>query len=124
MPKNAVIHIQKIAPGPPRKIAVATPAIFPVPTVAERAVISDSKGVISPSTPLSPFPNSSRKAKFIFLTEKNFKPIVKNTPTPRRSTSVNGPHTMLLISPKITFIIIYKEYRIHYFDFHSRFLIH
>ena len=59
-----------------------------------------------------------------FLTEKNFKPIVKNTPTPRRSTSVNGPHTMLLISPKITFIIIYKEYRIHYFDFHSRFLIH
>ena len=40
-----------------------------------------------------------------FLTEKNFKPIVKNTPTPRRSTSVNGPHTMLLISPKITFII-------------------
>ena len=31
-PKNAVAHIQNTAPGPPMKIAVATPTILPVPT--------------------------------------------------------------------------------------------
>ena len=40
MPTSAVHHIQKSAPGPPRKIAVATPAMLPVPTVAESTVIS------------------------------------------------------------------------------------
>jgi hypothetical protein len=39
MPTSAVIHIQNIAPGPPMAIAVATPAMLPVPTVAARAVI-------------------------------------------------------------------------------------
>ena len=34
-----LIHIQNIAPGPPIEIATATPAIFPIPTVAERAVV-------------------------------------------------------------------------------------
>ena len=38
MPKIAIIHIQKIAPGPPSTIAVATPTMFPVPMVAARAV--------------------------------------------------------------------------------------
>lgn len=32
MPTSAIIHIQKIAPGPPRFSATATPAILPVPT--------------------------------------------------------------------------------------------
>ena len=40
MPTSAVIHIQKSAPGPPMAIAVATPAMLPVPTVAASAVIS------------------------------------------------------------------------------------
>lgn len=31
-PNRAIIHIQKIAPGPPTVMAVATPARFPVPT--------------------------------------------------------------------------------------------
>ena len=31
-PMNASSHIQKMAPGPPSAIAVATPAKFPVPT--------------------------------------------------------------------------------------------
>ena len=31
-PRIAVIHIQKIAPNPPRQIAVDTPMMFPVPT--------------------------------------------------------------------------------------------
>ena len=38
IPKNAVIHIQKIAAGPPRNIANATPPMLPVPTVPESAV--------------------------------------------------------------------------------------
>ena len=37
-PKQAEIHIQNKAPGPPAAIAVATPTIFPVPIVEERAV--------------------------------------------------------------------------------------
>ena len=32
LPRIAVIHIQKIAPGPPKQMAVEMPAIFPVPT--------------------------------------------------------------------------------------------
>ena len=55
MPNNAVIHIQKIAPGPPKNIAVATPAMFPVPTVADKAVISDWKEEISPSVAFPSF---------------------------------------------------------------------
>ena len=41
MPKNAAIHIQKIAPGPPMVTAVAAPAMLPVPTCAATAVASD-----------------------------------------------------------------------------------
>ena len=47
-PKAALIHIQTRAPGPPSTIAVATPTILPVPTVAASAVMSDWKGVMSP----------------------------------------------------------------------------
>ena len=32
MPNSPVIHIQNKAPGPPAAMAVATPAMFPVPT--------------------------------------------------------------------------------------------
>src|SRR3546814_4054166 len=31
-PKKAIAHIQNTAPGPPNAIAVATPALLPVPT--------------------------------------------------------------------------------------------
>ena len=47
-PNAALIHIQTIAPGPPSTIAVATPTILPVPTVALSAVISDWNGDRSP----------------------------------------------------------------------------
>ena len=50
MPTRPVTHIQKRAPGPPAARAVATPAMFPVPTVAERAVIRAWKWVMSPSS--------------------------------------------------------------------------
>ena len=52
MPKNAVIHIQNSAPGPPREIAVATPAMLPVPTVADSAVDSAWKWEICPASVL------------------------------------------------------------------------
>ena len=40
MPKNALTHIQKMAPGPPETMAVAAPAMLPVPTWAATAVAS------------------------------------------------------------------------------------
>ena len=56
MPTKAVHHIQNKAPGPPIPIAVATPAILPVPTVEDSAVIKALNGLISPSPlPLRPF---------------------------------------------------------------------
>ena len=48
MPKKAVTHIQKRAPGPPRVMAVATPAMLPVPMVADRAVDNAWKCDTSP----------------------------------------------------------------------------
>ena len=42
----AKIHIQKMAPGPPTDSAVATPAIFPIPTVPARDVAAAWTGVI------------------------------------------------------------------------------
>ena len=53
MPTSPVIHIQKSAPGPPAAMAVATPAMFPVPTVAANAVIRAWKWLISPSASAS-----------------------------------------------------------------------
>ena len=38
IPTKALIHIQNNAPGPPNDIATATPAMFPIPTVLDKAV--------------------------------------------------------------------------------------
>ena len=38
MPKKAMIHIQKMAPGPPVRMAPAEPTMLPVPTWAAMAV--------------------------------------------------------------------------------------
>ena len=38
MPTSALTHIQNTAPGPPIVKAMATPAIFPMPTVAAMAL--------------------------------------------------------------------------------------
>ena len=53
IPTSPVIHIQKSAPGPPAAMAVATPTMFPVPTVAASAVMSAWKWEMSPSAPFS-----------------------------------------------------------------------
>lgn len=54
MPKKALSHIQKMAPGPPEAIAVAAPAMFPVPTCAATAVASDWKELMPSLPALSP----------------------------------------------------------------------
>jgi len=38
MPKKAITHIQKIAPGPPVRMAPEAPTMLPVPTWAAMAV--------------------------------------------------------------------------------------
>ncbi len=43
IPTIPVTHIQKTAPGPPSVIAVATPTMLPIPTVAAKAVIRAAK---------------------------------------------------------------------------------
>ncbi|GFG49921.1 hypothetical protein MAGR_13620 [Mycolicibacterium agri] len=39
-PRKATAHIQNIAPGPPKAMAVATPAILPVPTRPASDIVS------------------------------------------------------------------------------------
>ena len=55
MPKRPAIHIQKMAPGPPARSAVATPTMEPVPMVAASAVAS------APKLEMSPLPDGSRR---------------------------------------------------------------
>ena len=49
MPTRALTHIQKMAPGPPTTRAIATPAMFPMPTVALIALIRAWNELICPS---------------------------------------------------------------------------
>ncbi|CAL9361236.1 hypothetical protein SUDANB37_00690 [Streptomyces sp. enrichment culture] len=44
-PTRAIIHIQKTAPGPPMVIAVATPAMLPVPIRAAAEMVNAPKGL-------------------------------------------------------------------------------
>ena len=37
-PKKAMTHIQTMAPGPPKPMAVATPPMLPVPTRPDHAI--------------------------------------------------------------------------------------
>ncbi len=48
IPRSPAMISQSVAPGPPREIATATPAMFPMPTVPDTAVASAWKGVTSP----------------------------------------------------------------------------
>lgn len=56
IPRSAEIHIQKIAPGPPIVIAVATPPMFPTPIVLAIAVHAAANPDTVPF-PLNIFPN-------------------------------------------------------------------
>ena len=96
-PNAALIHIQTIAPGPPSTIAVATPTILPVPTVAESAVMSDWNGDKSPC--LSALCSIIILIAYQrFIHGKNFRRIVKKIPVPTKNASIIGPHTKSLTS--------------------------
>ena len=104
IPKIPVNHIQTGAPGPPMLIAAATPAILPLPTVAERAIINAWNGVISPGVESSSrsFPRTLRYS--IFQAKPSFRnctspvPKVSQTPVPTRKTIIQGPQTKALIT--------------------------
>jgi hypothetical protein len=49
IPTRPETHIQNRAPGPPAVMAVATPAMLPLPTMPPTAVIRAPKGLMSPS---------------------------------------------------------------------------
>ncbi len=62
MPSKPAIHIQKMAPGPPMLMAMATPAILPMPIVPDNADESAWKCGISPGSPgLSYLPRNRLK---------------------------------------------------------------
>ena len=46
--KKALIHIQNMEPAPPTDIAAATPAMFPTPSVPDKAIQAALKGDILP----------------------------------------------------------------------------
>ncbi|AZQ13262.1 hypothetical protein STH12_04236 [Shewanella khirikhana] len=101
IPTSAVHHIQNSAPGPPTKIAVATPAMLPVPMVAESEVIRALKGLTSPLTSL-PLPgvlpdHSKRKPLPNLRIGRSLRPKDRYKPTPRIMTSMGMPHTKPLI---------------------------
>jgi len=48
IPKDPTKIIQKVTPGPPMESAIATQAIFPSPTVADKAAVSACKCDTSP----------------------------------------------------------------------------
>ncbi len=95
-PKQALIHIQTSAPGPPDTIAVATPTILPVPIVAASAVVNAENGEISPF-PLVFCLASLLRVLLIayprFRQVRNPVRIVRNTPVPTNRISITGPHT-------------------------------
>ena len=89
-------HIQKMEPGPPRQMAPATPMMFPVPTVAPRAVHSARKEEV----PSSACGLRSIPAK-VFAAAANSlicgKPALTeiHMPVPRIRTSIGIPHITL-----------------------------
>ncbi|CPQ97237.1 Uncharacterised protein [Staphylococcus aureus] len=79
---NAITHIQNTAPGPPSTIAVATPAILPVPT-REAALIANAwKEDIPflPSSNVSGFSKMTLNISGSHLSCTTLELIVKNTP--------------------------------------------
>jgi hypothetical protein len=101
MLNKAKTHIQNIAPGPPMERAVATPAIFPMPTVLARAVDVAWNGVILPLAfvfvPAKMVPKVFVKMRLIFRIWKPFDLIVKKTAITAIKTRVHGPQRMLSI---------------------------
>ncbi len=105
MPRIAMIHIQKIAPGPPEMIAVATPTMLPVPMVAASAVQRLWNWLMALSSrPVCAVTLRSVKiAPMVFFIQwakwLNWKPFVRTVmqrPAIKSSASPIGPQTMPL----------------------------
>src|SRR5699024_711086 len=94
-PKNAISHIQNTAPGPPIKMAVDTPTIFPVPTRPAKDTAIAWKLEI-PSSDFSPL-SIKRTISLMYLTWKNFILIEKYKP---EITSRTGSGQLQTISFK------------------------
>jgi hypothetical protein len=98
IPITAEIHIQNTAPGPPITIAVATPAIFPFPTIPDNADMSAWNGVMFPS------PDERAELKNNFVADENrencihFNLIEKYIPLPSMKRSIWGPQIKSAIS--------------------------
>ena len=86
MPKKALSHIQKIAPGPPEAIAVAAPAMLPVPTCAATAVASDWNELMPSLPACSPcrrmLPNTALSPCLNLRTCTNLSRTVNQIPVP------------------------------------------
>ena len=100
IPTRADTHIQNTAPGPPRVMAEATPAMLPTPTVLPRAVAMAWKG-LTPPAGRSPrprrLPQVSRQMVRHRRRGKNRLLTVSHPPRPSTSARVPGPHTQLPI---------------------------
>ena len=108
IPRKADTHIQNTAPGPPKKMAVATPAMEPVPMVEARAVDRAWALVrprpfprLPPSRPAREAPSQRRTPntwKNPLFTER-YSPAARNSPSspgdhsqsPSRSSTVMSP---------------------------------
>ena len=88
IPRKALTHIQNTAPGPPRAMAPATPAMFPVPTVAASAVHNARK----PESRLRSRRKNSRTAAGSSRSWTHPVSPVSQIPVPRISPSTGTPH--------------------------------
>src|SRR5690606_22650057 len=99
-PRNAITHIQNTAPGPPKAMAVATPAMLPMPTRPD----SDIASAWNEDTPASEDLPESR-SRIISGTQRNCMKRVRNEnhrPAPRHSAISPLLQMMPLIEPRIS----------------------
>ena len=106
----AMTHIQKMAPGPPETMAVATPTMLPVPMVPASAVHMLWNWLMAMSSLLvwavtSLLVNTAPMVcRIQWPTRRNWKPPVRKVihrPVQNSSASPMGPQTMPLTIPLI-----------------------
>ncbi len=107
MPKKAMTHIQNTAPGPPIRMAPATPTMLPVPTVAARAVHRDWNWemLLSAVWPMTPRSFMAPRVRFIqwrkWVTWNTRVRTVISMPTKASSRMAGQPHTTPLTASLI-----------------------
>ena len=102
IPRSAVIHIQKSAPGPPQWMAHAAPAMLPIPTVADSAVVRAWKCETSPGSLGSsyrPLVTAKPWAKWRSWTKPSR--TVRKMPVPSRAITLSGIVSPLTGIPKL-----------------------